>query len=157
MMNSGELRYHMDDGSLDVKVVTFGPFRLTPGRRRLEKDGVAIALGGRAFDILLVLLERPQQIVSKKEIFDRVWPGLHVDESSLRVHISALRKALGDGKPDVNYITNVSGRGYSFACAVTAMVVNSAPLEAGSRGTRLPTLGSEIIGRESAIKAIASH
>jgi DNA-binding winged helix-turn-helix (wHTH) protein len=118
---------------------------------------VAVALGARAFDILLALLERPQQVVTKKELFDRVWPGMHVDESSLRVHISALRKALEGSSSDVKYITNVSGRGYCFAFAVTAtaaapVAVNSEPFR-----SRLPILPAEIVGRESAIKAIAAQ
>jgi DNA-binding winged helix-turn-helix (wHTH) protein len=94
----------MANGSFDAQTVTFGPFRLTPSQRKLEKDGVAVALGARAFDILLALLERPQQVVTKKELFDRVWPGVYVDESTLRVHVSALRKALEGHGSNLKYI-----------------------------------------------------
>jgi predicted ATPase/DNA-binding winged helix-turn-helix (wHTH) protein len=147
----------MANGSLDAQTVTFGPFRLTPGQRRLEKDGVAVALGARAFDILLALLERPQQVVTKKELFDRVWPGMHVDESSLRVHVSALRKVLEGRGSNVKYITNVSGRGYCFAFAVTAMAAAPVVVTSEPFRSRLPILPAEIVGREGAIKAIASQ
>ena len=147
----------MANGSLDAQAVTFGPFRLTPGQRRLEKDGVAVALGARAFDILLALIERPQQVVTKKELFDRVWPGMHVDESSLRVHVSALRKALEGRGSNVKYITNVSGRGYCFAFAVTAIAAAPVAVNSEPFRSRLPILPAEIVGREDAIKAIASQ
>src|ERR1700753_2393483 len=92
--------------------ILFGPFQLWPGKRRLEKDGVAVAIGGRAFDILSVLLEPPQQVITKRELVERVWPALIVDDSSLRGHISGLRRVLGDGNSDGRYIANVPGRGY---------------------------------------------
>lgn len=157
MMNSGELRQSPENGNFDAETVTFGPFRLIPSQRKLEKDGVAVALGARAFDILLALLERPKQVITKRELFDRVWPGVHVDESSLRVHVSALRKALeGDGS-NVKYITNVSGRGYCFAFAVTAMAAAPVSVNSEPFRSRLPVMPAEIVGRESAIKAIASQ
>jgi predicted ATPase/DNA-binding winged helix-turn-helix (wHTH) protein len=146
----------MANGSFDAQTVTFGPFRLTPSQRKLEKDGVAVALGARAFDVLLALLERPQQVVTKKELFDRVWPGVYVDESTLRVHVSALRKALEGRGSNLKYITNVSGRGYCFAFAVTAMAAAPVAVNSEPFRSRLPIL-SEIVGREGAIKAIASQ
>jgi predicted ATPase/DNA-binding winged helix-turn-helix (wHTH) protein len=157
MMNSGDLRQSPANGNFDAETVTFGPFRLIPSQRKLEKDGVAVALGARAFDILLALLERPQQVVTKRELFDRVWPGVHVDESSLRVHVSALRKALEGGGSNVKYITNVSGRGYCFAFAVTAMAAAPVSINSEPFRSRLPVMPAEIVGRESAIKSIASQ
>src|SRR5262249_13024446 len=78
--------------------IQFGPFRLHSGKRLLEKDGIPIALGSRAMDVLIVLVERAGAVVSKQELTKRVWPDITVDESGLRVHIAALRKTLGDGR-----------------------------------------------------------
>ena len=97
----------------------FGSFRLFPIERRLVREDQEIVLGSRAFDILAVLLEKAGEIVTKQELISRVWPGISIEESSLRVHIAGLRKALkieGDKSP---YIVNSPGRGYGFAGRVT--------------------------------------
>src|SRR5467141_4455582 len=93
-------------------VLCFGPFRLAASERVLEKEGVPVRLGSRALDILVALIERPGEVVTKKDLFARVWPDLVVDESNLRYHVSALRKALGERQSGTCYVTNVSGRGY---------------------------------------------
>src|ERR1700694_5875129 len=104
--------------------VSFGPFRLLPAERLLEKDGVPVHLGGRALEILIFLVERAGEVVSKKDLVDRVWAGVTVDEGSLRTHMAALRKALGDGQSGGRYITNVPGRGY---CLVMPISRSNAP------------------------------
>src|SRR5260221_13469265 len=101
-------------GPVSQDVICFGPFRLSTAERLLEKNGVRVRLGSRALDILIALVERPAEVVSKKELFARVWPDLVVDEGNLRYHVSALRKALDEGRSDTRYVTNVSGRGYCF-------------------------------------------
>src|SRR5258707_9192640 len=101
-------------GPVSQDVICFGPFRLSTAERLLEKNGVRVRLGSRALDILIALVERPAEVVSKKELFARVWPDLVVDEGNLRYHVSALRKALGQGQSGERYVTNVSGRGYCF-------------------------------------------
>jgi len=98
--------------------MSFGPFCLLPDQRLLLEAGRPRRVGSRAFDILRVLMERPGQLVEKGELMARVWPNTFVDESNLRVHVSALRKILGDdgfGRP---YVVNVSGRGYVFVAPV---------------------------------------
>ncbi len=94
--------------------LSFGPFRLVAEERRLEKAGTELRIGGRAMDILLVLIEHAGAVVEKSLILDRVWKSVNVDDVSMRVHINALRKALGDGVDGARYIINVPGRGYSF-------------------------------------------
>src|ERR1700746_425505 len=89
----------------------FGRFRVLLRRRRLLADGVPVELGTRAFDLLLVLLEADGALVTKEELLDRVWPGVVVCEQSLKVQISALRKALG---ADRNLIRTEFGLGYRF-------------------------------------------
>src|ERR1700753_826364 len=81
-------------GSGDA-IISFGPFRLSPATRALEKNGVPLTLGHRSLDILIVLTERPGQIVSQRELISRVWRDLVVSPGNLRVHMTALRKVLG--------------------------------------------------------------
>src|SRR5271155_3711112 len=90
--------------------ISFGPFRLLPPARLLERDGVPVQIGGRALDILIYLVERAGEVVSNRDLVSRVWSGVFVDEGSLRFHIMALRKALGDGQSGARYVTNVPGR-----------------------------------------------
>jgi DNA-binding winged helix-turn-helix (wHTH) protein len=98
----------------------FGSFELSKMERVLRRDGVVIPLGSRALDILIYLAERAGTVIGKKELIDRVWSGVSVEEGSLRVHIFAIRKALGDGRFGNRYIANVQGRGYSFVSSVTS-------------------------------------
>src|SRR5882672_8716309 len=100
-------------------VASFGPFRLFAAERLLEKAGEPLQLGGRALDILIALVERAGEVVSRKELISRVWPDVFVDEANLRVHVSHLRKALGEGHYGARYVANVPGRGYCFVAPVT--------------------------------------
>jgi TolB-like protein len=90
--------------------VEFGRFRILPHRREVLADGQPIELGGRAFDILVALIEANGSVVSKDELISRVWPGRVIEEGNLRAQIRALRTALAD--PDL--IRTVAGRGYQF-------------------------------------------
>src|SRR6202142_1301470 len=99
--------------------VSFGPFCLFPAERLLEKDGIPVHLGGRALEILIFLVERAGEVVGKKDLVDRVWADVTVDEGSLRTHMAALRKALGDGQSGGRYITNVPGRGYCLVVPIS--------------------------------------
>jgi predicted ATPase/DNA-binding winged helix-turn-helix (wHTH) protein len=101
-------------GASAHRKLRFGPFELSTGERALRRGGVALPLGERALDILIYLVERPGEVVTKKEIIDHAWPEFVVEEGTLRVHIATIRKALGDGKFGNRYISNIQGRGYSF-------------------------------------------
>jgi DNA-binding winged helix-turn-helix (wHTH) protein len=87
--------------------IEFGPFRLDRRSRGLTRDGVPVSVGGRAFDILVALAAAAGETVGKAALLDQVWSGQSVEENNLQVHISALRKALGEG-----WIITVPGRGY---------------------------------------------
>jgi TolB-like protein/DNA-binding winged helix-turn-helix (wHTH) protein len=102
--------------------VEFGRFRLLPHRRELRADGVAVELGGRAFDVLMVLTEARGTLVTKDEIMARVWPDTVVEENNLVVQISALRRALGE---DRDFIRTVSGRGYRFNAEIRSSVADT--------------------------------
>jgi DNA-binding winged helix-turn-helix (wHTH) protein len=116
----------------------FGRFRVLLRRRQLVADGAPIELGTRALDLLVVLLEANGSLVSKDELFSRVWPGIVVSEANLKVQISALRKALGE---DRDFIRTEIGRGYRFTAAVRSIVAWGAcqrPTRRGHRSSQRP-------------------
>lgn len=86
-----------------------GSIEIRPDERKVLHEGREVVLGGRAFDLLLVLIECRERVVSKTELMERVWPDLVVEENNLHVQISALRRALG-----TRLITTIPGRGYRF-------------------------------------------
>jgi predicted ATPase/DNA-binding winged helix-turn-helix (wHTH) protein len=98
----------------NAPTVSFGRYTFHPQQRLVSKAGFPVPLGGRALDILAVLLEVPGQFVSKDTLIARVWPSSVVEENNLRVHIAALRRAF-DGQP---CIINDPQRGYSFVAPV---------------------------------------
>jgi DNA-binding winged helix-turn-helix (wHTH) protein len=113
--------------------LAFGRFRVLLRQRQLVVDGVPIELGTRAFDLLLGLLEADGSLVTKDELFSRVWPGIVVAEENLKVQISALRKALGE---DRDFIRTEFGRGYRFTAEVRSIVAWSACQRPTRRGHR---------------------
>lgn len=101
------------------RVLSFGPFRLIPSEELLLRAGEPVRVGSRALGVLTVLTERAGEVVGKSELFAAVWPNTVVEESSLRVHIAALRKALGDDRAGPRYIATIPGHGYRFVSPVT--------------------------------------
>jgi predicted ATPase/DNA-binding winged helix-turn-helix (wHTH) protein len=140
-------------------LITFGPFRLNVGERLLEQDGLPVSLGARALDILAILTARPGKVVEKKELMDLVWPGVNVDEGSLRFHMNGLRKALGDGRDGARYIATIPGRGYCFVAPVLLLDDGDRPLReerASEVPAALPPQLRRMIGREAAVREVAS-
>src|SRR5262249_60566008 len=101
-----------------TEAFAFGPFCLHTARRELLAHGVPVALGQRAFEILLLLVSRPGQLVTKDELMAEVWPGVVVEENNIQVHVSALRKVLGTAGDGERYLLTVAGRGYRFVAPV---------------------------------------
>ena len=101
--------------------VSFGSFRLLPAQFLLLEGDNPVPLGSRALQILIVLLERRGELVSKQEIMARVWPNVFVEPANLTVHISALRRMLRDGRDGNRFIINIPGRGYSFVASVAVV------------------------------------
>ncbi|MFO1305445.1 MAG: winged helix-turn-helix domain-containing protein [Burkholderiales bacterium] len=128
----------------------FGRFELRPDENALLADGRAVPLGQRALDVLRVLVERRDRLVTKAELFDDVWPGLVVEENNLQVQVSALRKIVGLGT-----IATVPGRGYRFAATLDGNASPAAPDDApveriGNVARDLPPL----YGREDDVTAL---
>jgi predicted ATPase/DNA-binding winged helix-turn-helix (wHTH) protein len=140
--------------------LSFGPFNLLAGERLLTREDAPVELGARAFDILLVLLSTPKEIVSKKDLMSRVWPDVTVEEGSLRFHMSGLRQALGDGKDGARYITTLPGRGYCFVAPVTRMDApgDAVPPEpANFPHANLPSRLNRMVGRDEDIRKLAAQ
>ena len=152
-------------GAHEFETVSFGPFSFRT--RLLEKDGVPVKLGGRATDILRLLISRAGQVISKEEILAYAWSGLVVEEISLRVHVAELRKALGDGKDGARYITNVPSRGYCFVAPVrrNASMPASALVQAPvtkiasvqPAQVLLPHRLDRMVGREDVLKELSAR
>src|SRR5712671_690123 len=145
--------------TFSTDLICFGHFRLSVTERILEKGGVRVRLGSRALDILIALVERPAEVVSKKELFARVWPDLVVDEGSLRFHISALRKALGEGRSGTRYVTNVSGRGYCFVAPISRAASPPALLSNSlvHSPVGLPLSPTRLVGRDETVRLISEE
>jgi DNA-binding winged helix-turn-helix (wHTH) protein/Tol biopolymer transport system component len=107
--------------SSNVAAYEFGPFRLEPARRRLLRGGETVALTGRAFDLLVTLVELRDRVVSKDELMSLVWADAIVEEANLSQHIFLLRKLLGDRPEAHDYIATVARRGYRFVAPVAAV------------------------------------
>src|SRR6266478_3265572 len=139
-------------GGVVHRKLRFGPFELSIGERILRREGEALPLGGRALDILIYLAERPGEVIAKQELMDRVWSDVTVEEGSLRVHVAAIRKALGDGQFGKRYIANIKGRGYSFVGSVVPLTGDTDSSNDRSRQQgRLPARPLMKIDRELAI------
>jgi DNA-binding winged helix-turn-helix (wHTH) protein len=143
-------------------MVEFGRFRLDAHRRELLADGLPVPIGGRAFDILIALVEAGGQLVTKDELLRSVWSGSAVEEHNLQFQISTLRKALG---PDRDFIKTISGCGYRFVADIigpaapkeTPSGLGAALLERRSdrfRLTNLPAPTSELVGLDAAVQQV---
>src|SRR6516164_5445452 len=138
---------------------SFGRFRLLPREQILLEDEKPVRLGSRALDILTMLVEHAGELVSKDELTTRVWPDTFVEESSLRVHIAGLRRALGDGQAGNRYVTNIPGRGYRFVApvAVSEETNPAVPEISTAKPTHnLPTSLIRMIGREDLTRALSA-
>jgi predicted ATPase/DNA-binding winged helix-turn-helix (wHTH) protein len=157
----------MDPAETPV-AIEFGRFRVLPHRRELLVEGRLLDLGGRAFDVLMALIEAAGAVVSKDALMNRVWPDRIVEENNLQAQISALRRAFG---ADRDLIRTIAGRGYQFTGEIRS--VSATPNAEASAGmaqptstlssppTNLPEPVSELIGRDVELDDIlelsASH
>jgi predicted ATPase/DNA-binding winged helix-turn-helix (wHTH) protein len=135
----------------------FGAFTLLPAQRLLLDRDAPVRVGGRALDVLIVLVEAAGKIVGRDELIASVWKKVVVDEGSLRVHVAALRRALGDDGDARRYIVNVPGQGYSFVGDVSpsapANLTGGWPkLDVGRRP--LPPLLANVVGRDDSIREV---
>jgi predicted ATPase/DNA-binding winged helix-turn-helix (wHTH) protein len=135
----------------------FGAFTLLPTQRLLLEGETPVRVGGRALDVLIVLVEAAGKVVGRDELMASVWKKVIVDEGSLRVHVAALRRVLGDDGDARRYIVNIPGRGYSFVGDVSpserASVTGIWPKPDLGRSP-LPPLLVNVVGRDDAIREV---
>lgn len=124
--------------------------------RSVGRGGTVIRVGGRAFDILLALAERPGEVLSSRHLMARVWPDRQVDEANLRINITALRKALGV-LGNVG-IVNVPGRGYALTEAAVILDADVAPdrVEPQAAASQ-PPAPERIVGRNDVIEELDAY
>ncbi|WP_263357242.1 ATP-binding protein [Acidicapsa ligni] len=131
-------------------VFIFGEFELDAGRRVLTRGTDPIHLGSRAMDLLIALVERPGVMLGAGQLTQQIWPDTFVDESNLRVHIAAIRKALRGAGQSTELIENLPGAGYRFAAPVIAKRRQSR-VEKEVR-FRPPPLLTSLIGRAETVR-----
>ena len=150
----------MQPRSHELETFRFGPFSLVASARLLLKEKEPVAIGGRALDLLMALVERAGEVVSHKELVKQAWPDVVVEETALRVQIAALRRALGDGRDGVRYITNVPGRGYCFVGSVQRSSPGGFPVAAPVGRIKdefLPERLPRLVGRDETIDALRAE
>jgi predicted ATPase/DNA-binding winged helix-turn-helix (wHTH) protein len=132
----------------------FGRYRLSERARSLRRDGEAISLASRAFDLLAVLLDNHGLVVSRDELLRRVWPDGVVHENNLAVQMSALRRVLGETRDGHPHIATVPGRGFQFVATVAVEAVDRAAAQTrvpDHRPGNMPVPLNRLIGRNSVI------
>ncbi|MFS2112016.1 winged helix-turn-helix domain-containing protein [Sphingomonas sp. Sphisp140] len=141
----------------------FGPFCLAPGERLLTKHGEPVEIGGRSFDLLVVLTEQPGRVLSKRELLKRVWSDVVVEDGSLRFHMAGLRKLLGDGTDGARYIATQVGVGYAFVAPIERQG-GTAPRRPADESikppvstTNLPARLPHLIGRERDVEFLVER
>jgi predicted ATPase/DNA-binding winged helix-turn-helix (wHTH) protein len=145
---------------MDEYAISFGPFRLFTEQRLLLEGDRPVRLGSRAFDILAALVERPGEVLGKEQLIARAWPQTFVEEANLKIQMSALRRALGDGQGGNRYVLTVPGRGYNFVAPVRreeTLRAASAPPVPSATPHNLPFAVTRMIGRDDAVAALATR
>jgi DNA-binding winged helix-turn-helix (wHTH) protein len=144
------------EGTIAEDCYEFAGFRLLPGRRTLLHGGDRVAIGGRALDLLSLLVSRAGNVVSFGDLMRLVWPNVTVEEANVRVQMNILRKILSQWDDATRAINTVPNRGYCFVLPVRhhpTGVVRSGS-SSGRRIPALPMLANKIVGRDDAIQII---
>src|SRR5882757_2922527 len=145
---------------MNGRAISFGPFLLLAEQRLLLAGDRPVRLGNRAFDILVFLVERAGEVVSKEELIARAWPRIFVEEANLKIQVSALRRALGDGQGGNRYVLTVVGRGYNFVAPIRIEEpsrVSPSPTIAPTALHNLPLATIRMIGREETAATLISQ
>ncbi len=122
---------------------SFGPYTLEPAQRRISGDGTSrIELTAKAFDLLVLLVSRSGQLVTKDEILDTIWQDVSIAESNITTTISMIRRALREDS-EHQYIETVPKKGYRFTTPVTSEVTGARPTEEPSQPATVPVAPPE--------------
>ena len=145
-------------GFSSAAAVRFDGFCLLPKQRLLMEAGQPVPLGSRALDILIALIERHGELVTRRELMSRVWPGITVIDANLSVHIAGLRRALHDGQCGNRYLVTTPGQGYRFVAPIS--IVEEPPsghsLLPPVEDVELRTMLMRLIGSADEVRTLAS-
>ncbi len=108
-----------------VRVYEFGPFQLDTGQRTLTRDGVEIRLKPKTLELLQLFVERGNEVISKDQLMEGIWPGAFVEEANLTVHVSQLRKLLAESNGHSLSIETFPKIGYRFTADVRVVEPDS--------------------------------
>jgi predicted ATPase/DNA-binding winged helix-turn-helix (wHTH) protein len=145
-----------DDSSVENREVAFGPYRLNPAQQLLLRNGVPLEVSSREWDILVALVERAGEVLNKGDLMLRVWRGNVVEEATLRVHISNLRKILEQGKGGMRYIESVSRHGYRFSAPVS-LVSETPGTNTSLLSHGIPRPPQRMIGRDEVLARLVAR
>ena len=137
----------------ESRSMAFGPFVLVPARSLLLRDGVAVRIENRAVHLLSALVERAGEVVERRALMDRLWAGAMSGEVHLKVHMAALRRALGDEPGMARYIITVPGEGYQFVAPVRA-AHHVVPTTAALLRHNLPWATTTTLGRADEVELV---
>jgi predicted ATPase/DNA-binding winged helix-turn-helix (wHTH) protein len=141
---------------MDARCFSFGPFVLIPQRQVMLRDATPVRIGSRALDILTQLVKRPGEVIDKQELIAQVWEGTFVDESNLKVHIAAIRKAIDDEAAHRSCIATVIGRGYRFVEPVRRLSYEGSRRLSEGRCI-LPDCSQPLIGRDKVVSQLVEQ
>jgi DNA-binding winged helix-turn-helix (wHTH) protein/tetratricopeptide (TPR) repeat protein len=127
----------------DFAMWSFPPFRLDPLAQRLLRGDERLSIKPRAFAVLRYLVERPERLITKQELLEALWPGVHVDSGVLKTHVHEIRQILGDQAKPARFIETVTGYGYRFVGGVQERLGPPAAQRQRSEGA-----GDLLVGRE---------
>lgn len=145
-----------DDAGQSERLYSFGPFTFYLSRRLLLDGDQPVRLGSRALDTLIVLLDKAGAVVGKDELIAKVWPDTFVEDNNIKVHISSLRRVLGDGRDGRRYIVTIAGRGYSFVEPVIASSARQATAPVPDMEGNLPYGVARLVGRQAVVAHISN-
>lgn len=132
-------------------IYEFESFRVDPARRRLFRDGCAVPLTSKSFDILLTLVENSGRTVEKDELMERVWADTFVEEGNLNRNISTLRKVLGDDGHEQRFIRTIPKHGYRFTAPVREVTAEDPGVLIGNKTSVRLNIWEEVLETEQKI------
>src|SRR5271166_2581232 len=147
-------------GPSRATAIRFDAYCLLPKQRLLLEADEPVHLGSRALDILIALIERHGELVTRREIMARVWPGITVVDANLSVHIAALRRALRDGQPGNRFLVTTPGQGYRFVAPISITedpTPRPSSVPAMEEDFDLRAMLGRLIGSADEVKRLASE
>jgi predicted ATPase/DNA-binding winged helix-turn-helix (wHTH) protein len=139
----------------------FGPFLLDPQNRRLRRGGLRVRVTSKAFDLLVLLVEARDRVISRNEIFDRLWPDTAVEDNNLSQQVHRIRRLLGSDEAVGSPIATIAGRGFRFLWPVELddqpgpwPAATSADVPSDVAGQPWPALLDRLVGREDDVERV---